>query len=73
MRRSVSFVAVALLIFATNAVAGEVTVGPFSVSLPTTFVGPERAAPDANTRWSRTHRLANRVSLPMSSNSLTMP
>ena len=48
MRRSVSFVAVALFIFVTNAVAGEVTVGPFSVSLPSTFVGPERAAPDVN-------------------------
>ena len=49
MRRSVSSSAVALLILVTNAVAGEVTVGPISVSLPSTFVGPERAAPDANT------------------------
>jgi hypothetical protein len=49
MRRSVSFIAVTLLILVTSAVAGEVTVGPFSVSLPSTFVGPERAAPDANT------------------------
>lgn len=49
MRRSVSFVAVALLLLVTNAVAGEVTVGPFSVSLPSTFVGPEHAAPDAST------------------------
>jgi hypothetical protein len=49
MRRSISSLALALLMFVTNAVAGEVTVGPFSVVLPGAFAGPVRATPDAKT------------------------
>ena len=49
MHRSISSVALALLMLVTNAFAEEVTVGPFSVALPGAFAGPVRAKPDANT------------------------